>query len=166
MTLGRWLKAHPEVEFVSRDRAVAYAEAATKAAPQAVQIADRFHLTKNLLEAFEGLIQGRSAVLREAGRAVSLRYQTEVMLRAEGLLEALPGRMAKRPKAPSPLRERKRADRLARYQECHRLKRLGLSLRAIGRRLGLHHATVRNFLRHETFPERVEYPPRSQTTER
>src|SRR5205814_207008 len=39
-TLERWLKAHPEVEFITRDRAVAYAEGAGKGAPQAVQIAD------------------------------------------------------------------------------------------------------------------------------
>jgi hypothetical protein len=49
-TLEGWLKSHPEVELIIRGRALAYADGATKGAPQAVQVADRFHLIKNLVE--------------------------------------------------------------------------------------------------------------------
>ena len=49
--LEKWLKGHPDIEIVSRDRASAYSSAVTNALPEAVQIADRFHITKNLLEA-------------------------------------------------------------------------------------------------------------------
>src|SRR6266705_3126283 len=45
-TVVAWLRAHPEVEIVSRDRGTEYAAAARKGAPQARQIADRFHLLK------------------------------------------------------------------------------------------------------------------------
>jgi transposase len=55
-TLSRWLAAHPEVEIISRDRAKAYAEGAAGGAPNAVQIADRWHLLKNLGEALERLL--------------------------------------------------------------------------------------------------------------
>jgi transposase len=52
-SVKQWLAAHPEIEIVSRDRAGAYAEGATQGAPQALQIADRWHVCKNLGDAVE-----------------------------------------------------------------------------------------------------------------
>jgi len=164
-TLEGWLKSHPEVELITRDRALAYADGATKGSPQAVQVADRFHLIKNLVESFENLARRHSSALREAALEVSPRRQTEMMLLAEGLLEALPERMPKKPPTPSQRRDQNRAERMARYEECRRLKRLGLSNHEIARRTGMCRETVRKFICAETFPERVAYPPRSQTTE-
>jgi len=54
---------------------------------------------------------------------------------------------------------------MIRYEECRRLKRLGLSNHEIARRTGMCRETVRKFVCAETFPERVTYPPRSQMTE-
>ena len=51
--LEKWLLGHPDIEIVSRDRGEGYASAVTKALPDAVQIADRFHITKNLLDALK-----------------------------------------------------------------------------------------------------------------
>jgi transposase len=47
-TLASWLTQHADVEVVSRDRSGEYADAARRAAPEAIHIADRFHLIKNL----------------------------------------------------------------------------------------------------------------------
>ena len=56
-SLTRWLQGHSEVEVISRDRAGAYAEAAEKGAPQAVQVADRFHLVCNFSSAIERVLE-------------------------------------------------------------------------------------------------------------
>ena len=52
-TVKAWIRAHPEIKLVSRDRGGDYAAAAKAGAPQAVQTADRFHLVKNLSEAVQ-----------------------------------------------------------------------------------------------------------------
>jgi transposase len=52
-SLGEWLAQHPEVTTVSRDRQGIYAEGARRVAPEAVQVADRFHLVLNLTQAVE-----------------------------------------------------------------------------------------------------------------
>ena len=52
-TAANWFKEHPDAEVVSRDRAGLYAEAARQGAPQARQIADRFHLLQNFRETVE-----------------------------------------------------------------------------------------------------------------
>src|SRR5438270_9867256 len=62
-TLTAWLLAHPEIEVISRDRGGEYAAAARKGAPQAQQIADKFHLVKNLREGLKELMARKQKVL-------------------------------------------------------------------------------------------------------
>jgi pimeloyl-ACP methyl ester carboxylesterase len=52
-TATAWMQAHAEITHVSRDRGSEYASAASRGAPQAIQVADRFHVAKNLSEAVE-----------------------------------------------------------------------------------------------------------------
>lgn len=63
-TLSAWLKRHTGVEVISRDRAPAYALGASIGAPKAVQVADRFHLLKNVQEALEKLMLRQNRLLR------------------------------------------------------------------------------------------------------
>jgi len=61
-----WLKEHPEVTTIARDRAGVYAEAAAQGAPQAMQVADRWHLLHNLGEVLEEFLLHKRAALRAA----------------------------------------------------------------------------------------------------
>src|SRR5256714_11522272 len=55
-TAAAWMQTHPEITHVSRDRSSEYASAVAAGAPQAIQVADRFHVAKNLSEAVQQLL--------------------------------------------------------------------------------------------------------------
>jgi len=155
-SLAAWLDGHPGVEVISRDRGGAYAEGGRRGAPEAVQVADRFHVLANLREALERLLMRNQSVLREA---------------ADALMKEL-NREADEPKAPEEREavsepvtrhERqaveRRARRIARYEEVRRLRAEGLSIRAIADQIGLNRHTVQRFANAETFPERAVRAP-------
>lgn len=62
-TLAAWLREHPEIVVISRDRAEAYAQGIREGAPTAIQVADRFHLLKNLSDALFRILQQHHAVI-------------------------------------------------------------------------------------------------------
>jgi transposase len=74
-SVKEWLSYHPGITVISRDRANAYAEAAQEAAPKAVQVADRWHLLRNLSEALQRILESQHALLRQAVKAVAAQRQ-------------------------------------------------------------------------------------------
>jgi transposase len=68
-TLSAWLKTHPGIEVVSRDRSPSYAAAINEGAPAAVQVADRFHLLINVREALEKVMYRQNRLLRSRSKA-------------------------------------------------------------------------------------------------
>src|SRR5229473_7035966 len=65
-TSQAWLRKHPEIDLVSRDRGKIFREAATLGAPQAKQAVDRFHLQKNFAEALEKSFRKQERALKKA----------------------------------------------------------------------------------------------------
>ncbi|WP_049789469.1 transposase [Granulicella tundricola] len=67
-TVAAWLRQHPGTEIISRDLGGIYAEAARRAAPQAVQVADRWHLLRNLSEALCRAISPHHGLFSQAAK--------------------------------------------------------------------------------------------------
>ncbi len=135
-SVKRWLAAHPEVDVVSRDRGAVSIDGATWGAPQATQVADRWHLLANLGDAVEEFL---------------IRAQIRLEQRAEA------SEKCQKPDHPlssfsaTPGCQRKSQARLLRkgklYQRVQELHVAGMSLRKIGEELGLARNTVRKYVR-------------------
>jgi len=175
--LKSWLKEHPGVEVITRDRAAAYAQAAAEGAPQAKQVADRWHLLKNLREAVELVLVRLSATVREALSEGSAPVEIPPTTRAvEGsggqpsavLQAAVTPLMSATPTALEdagtvtvsvPLSPRQQAQqtkrqlRAQRYERVRQLRREGQSLRQIARTMGLSNGCVIRYLRAEHCPD-------------
>ena len=146
-TVKQWLEKHPTVEIVTRDRSGEYREAITQALPEAVQIADRWHLLKNLREAIE--------------RHLSRHYQTVRQLVADSAavdVEQVDSYVGskKRRYAPGPAREALHAARtenrealFTAVKECHEQ---GIYTTEIAKEFNLSRKTVSKWVNCETMP--------------
>jgi len=148
-TAAAWMKAHPEITLVSRDRGGDYASAAASGAPQAIQCADRFHVLKNLGEALEGLL---------ARHLAAQRKRLTAKLSARPLETAQPRQSPKLSPKAAELQQAKREERLAQYQHVVTLQKLGFSQTTIAEQVGIGHATVSRWLAHDAFPEQQSRP--------
>jgi hypothetical protein len=158
-SLARWLEQHPGVEIISRDRAPDYIDGATRGAPNAVQVADRFHLLQNLREAAQRLLERHQAALRSASAPAST---TDAATGSDPSPTAPPPVEATTtaPAAHPPTRlervcQERRQRRLALYDEVRALHTQGHGIRAIARQLDLSRQTVRRLVRADQFPEQA-----------
>ncbi|WP_234315345.1 ISL3 family transposase [Streptomyces globisporus] len=120
--LAAWLDRHPGVEIICRDRAGAYAEGARRGAPDALQVADRFHLWQGLGRAVETCVAAHRDCLRTPAPSGTLPQDTRPTSgRSQDDAEPV-GRRAARKKAAHAL--------------VHEMLAQGHSRRAIARHLG------------------------------
>jgi len=73
-TSQAWLRTHPEIDLVSRDRGKLFREAATDGAPQAKQVVDRFHVQKNFAEALEKFFRRQDARSKRRRNAAQAQH--------------------------------------------------------------------------------------------
>jgi transposase len=148
-TLATWLTQHPGVELVSRDRAVAYKSGITQGAPDALQVADRFHLVTNLGEVLEQVFCGYRPELK----AVEQKHR-QALTPLETVV------VIAKPTATIKTQERFQSThqhRIEQQQEIKRLYEQGWTQIAIAQEVGLSERTVRRWLRLANF---CELPPR------
>lgn len=150
-TFAAWLGEHPGIEVVCRDRAGAYAEAARTAAPNAIQVADRWHLWHNLAEHVEKTIAAHHSCLRQHDDIPS-KPPGESGPPAD-LIQAAKVAQARRRENSALVARTK-----ARYQAVHALKARGKGIKAIMGELGLAKETVRRFYRADTAEELLAHP--------
>jgi transposase len=153
-TVAAWMQVHPEVKVVARDRAEAYASGVTQGAPQAMQVADRWHLFKNLREAVETELSLRPLLPWHPPIEASAEEPTSASLD--------PG-----PRPPAPIypntpagrraeaaRHRRRSQRLEQYEQACELRQQGLPQAVIAHRVGVSKRTLTRWGKAGTFPER------------
>lgn len=146
-TSAAWMSLHPEIEIVSRDRGENYAAAARKGAPQARQVADRFHLTQNLGNVLEAVLDRNKASLRlmddasgtDPGQALSPSPQE---------IRPPPNKKAEQTRLAH------RAARQEHYEQAVALREQGFTLAVIAHRVGVSRRTLNRWLSAPSFPER------------
>ena len=151
-TVATWLQAHPDVKIVARDRAEAYAAGVRQGAPEATQVADRFHLLKNLAAALQEVFNGHHREIDQLNHLAHNEPPTQDDALVTGPTE-YPVAMTKAQQQIT----HNRAKRVAEYEQAHALRQQGWTMKAISTHMGRHHRTVRKYLEASTFPER---PPR------
>ncbi|WP_179131538.1 transposase, partial [Candidatus Entotheonella palauensis] len=160
-SLSEWLQAHPGVEIISRDRGNEYIKGATEGAPEAIQVADRWHLLKNLREALERLLTEKPACLRAAAQQPEPEDEGENEPDAdcgEGVDVSFDTQLE-----PLTQAERQKPARHNRKQERRTLHKEGLSMREIGRQLHMSYRTISKYLQADSCPFYPEQIKRGQS---
>jgi len=144
-SFAAWLRAHPGVEVIARDRGAGYAEGGRRGAPDAVHVADRWHLLENCSAAVLEAVKRHLPALRAAAQPTS----------GAAVAAAVIATPAADPTAPPPMTSAQRLQyegwqrRVQVHDEVMRLHRQGVPVRHIARDLALSRNTVRRWVRGE-----------------
>lgn len=130
-TFAEWLRAHPDAEVICRDRAGGYAEGARLGAPDAIQVADRFHLLYNLTDAVDRVVRAHRKCLHDQPATNAVAQATPA-----GIIEGRRSELTHQ-----------------RWAEVHALWDKGVGTIAISKALNLDEKTVRRYARAATADE-------------
>ncbi|ENG1323067.1 ISL3 family transposase [Salmonella enterica subsp. enterica] len=149
-TLTAWFRKYPEIQVVSRDRGGIYSLAAREGAPQARQVADRWHLLKNIGDALERMMYRYMPLIRLVASELSPKKSPEPE----------PSVSAPSLRRPERLKQQARNKRHKRWTEVIALYNKGCGFREISRITGLSRVTVSRWVQSGAFPEISTRPPK------
>ncbi len=145
-TVEKWLKEHPDVKVVSRDRGKDFRKAATLAAPQAQQVVDRFHLVRNLAETLQVVLGHCRAEIRQQESPLPL---------PEKIVRPLPTPVTWQQRTPPQIEiahQARQASRDDRYRQMTTLRAQGLTQAEVAQRMHMSERAVRNWLKQGKAP--------------
>jgi len=157
-SLGKWLAQHPEVTTVSRDRQGVYAEGARRGAPEAVQVADRFHLVLNLTQAVERELAVNRRQLRIASPSApelpsspteEVKSQTnQIRVRSSIVMQQME------------VAQQRRQQKLELFRTIKQMRAAGMKVSQIARQLGLCRRRIDKWIQLDELSERNRMHPR------
>lgn len=148
-TVRKWLIEHPGVEIISRDRGGEYAKGSQEGAPDAIQVADRWHLLKNLGDALHRMMNKHNRELRQAAQQAALpegitiknqQDESERQVKTDLTDQGPPSKYE------------------LNFREVKRLQAQGRAIRTIFRITGIHRETIKKYFQYDIYPDRKETP--------
>ena len=140
--VAQWLRDHPTIQMVARDRSKEFAAAITEALPKALHVADRWHLTKNLTERLDKVVSARWKQLTKVGDEA--------------------GNISEPASSPAP----RQSFGEACYQQMLALRQAGHSTASIARRLGVVPRTIQYWLTYKHGPYTQPRQPRRSSLDK
>ncbi|WP_172704916.1 transposase [Sphingomonas sp. LH128] len=137
-TLAAWLKSNPGAEIIARDRGGGYAKGARESAPLARQVADRWHMLRNCLDAVLAAVEKCYRLVREVGRSLA-HDMTPIRTQDSATRPGMPS-------AAVQMRNRGRQRRQAMFDRVMALREKGLNISAIAQETGRDRKTIRQWL--------------------
>jgi transposase len=147
-TVAEWLKAHPGIQIICRDRGKEYIQGVALGEQDVIEIADRFHLLKNMVELLQRLLEHHPDILALAAKHRCLEGQTQV----PDQQPPAPTTIEKTEVQPASVDQK--CYQQVRFEEMKSLHQQGLSQRAIAEKTGLARQTVRKYLYCDQRPKR------------
>jgi transposase len=167
-----WLKEHPGIQIISRDRSETYRNASTQGAPNAVQVADRFHLAKNIGDTLKHLLERQHRALSKAAQSLaepeaegSGCHESEHPPQPEESVNLTPittpdtTRLTPTHSAEDE-KSCRRQRKQARYEQVRQLHEQGFSRHAIAHQTGISRKTIRKYLSADICPHYPKRAPR------
>lgn len=149
-TICEWLKEHQEVEIISRDRGGPYSKGAREGAPQAIQVADRFHLFMNLGDATKRMFQSMGKELKVL---FTLHNNNERSTEPVSTTEEL--RLMEEHTETIPIETiNTNIELQLRFNKVKELHSQGYTIRAISRSLDMQRVTIRKYITMDFLPKK------------